>query len=243
MPFRYTAKWICYINTSSHSSSGSFPVRAIREYWVEFTVLCSRSWLPAPCLAVCLSIQSCSESLPAPPPQWFFKAHNFNQIKYGFSGWRRRWRLAVTLYSKELGFLVLAILEALWGRAVLDPLSSSEWSLFVSKANHSVSQKSKSVPQTIMLRSWSWTVLWRRTRLSRTNTQKRCPFHYRGLECKSRKSRNTWSNRQTLPWSTEWSRAKINRVLPREHTHHSKHIIPTTQEKTLYMDITRWSAP
>ena len=25
--------------------------------------------------------------------------------------------------------------------------------------------------------------------------KKRCPFHYRGLECKSRKSRNTWSNR------------------------------------------------
>ena len=27
---------------------------------------------------------------------------------------------------------------------------------------------------------------------------KRCPFHYRGLECKSRKSSNTWSNRQIL---------------------------------------------
>ena len=40
-------------------------------------------------------------------------------------------------------------------------------------------------------RSWSWTVLWRPTRPFRTNTQKRCPFHYRGLECKSRKSRNT----------------------------------------------------
>ena len=26
--------------------------------------------------------------------------------------------------------------------------------------------------------------------------QKSCPFHYRGLECKSRQSRNTWSNRQ-----------------------------------------------
>ena len=25
--------------------------------------------------------------------------------------------------------------------------------------------------------------------------QKRCPFHYRGLECKSSKSRDTWSNR------------------------------------------------
>ena len=33
--------------------------------------------------------------------------------------------------------------------------------------------------------------------------QKRCPFHYRGLECKSRKSRNTWSNRQIWPWSTK----------------------------------------
>ena len=31
---------------------------------------------------------------------------------------------------------------------------------------------------------------------------KRYPFHYRGLECKSRKSRNTWSNRQIWPWST-----------------------------------------
>ena len=29
-----------------------------------------------------------------------------------------------------------------------------------------------------------------------------------------------------------------NRVLPRERTGHSKHPLPTTQEKTLYMDIT-----
>ena len=27
--------------------------------------------------------------------------------------------------------------------------------------------------------------------------------HYRGLECKSRKSRNTWSNRQIWQWNTE----------------------------------------
>ena len=33
--------------------------------------------------------------------------------------------------------------------------------------------------------------------------KKRCPFHHRGLECKSSKSRNTWSNRQIWPWSTE----------------------------------------
>ena len=84
-------------------------------------------------------------------------------------------------------------------------------------------------------------VLWRPTRPFRTNTQKRCPLHYRGLECKSRKSRNTWGNRQIWPWNTEWSRAKPNKVLPRERTGHSKHPLPITQEKTLHMDITRWS--
>ena len=77
----------------------------------------------------------------------------------------------------------------------------------------------------------------------KTNTQKRCPFHYRGLECKSRKSRNTWSNRQIWPWSTERSRAKANRILTRERSGHSKHPLPTTQEKTLHVDITRWSTP
>ena len=40
------------------------------------------------------------------------------------------------------------------------------------------------------------------------------------------------------PWSIKWSRAKANRVLPRECTGHSKHHLPTTQQKTLHMDIT-----
>ena len=33
--------------------------------------------------------------------------------------------------------------------------------------------------------------------------KKRCPFHYRGLECKSRNSRNTWSNRQIWPCNAD----------------------------------------
>ena len=36
---------------------------------------------------------------------------------------------------------------------------------------------------------------------------------------------------------------KVNRVLPSECTGQSKHPLPTTQETTLYMDITRWSIP
>ena len=74
-------------------------------------------------------------------------------------------------------------------------------------------------------------------KVSRTNSKKRYPFHHRGLECKSRKSRDTWSNRQVWSWSTKLSWAKANRVLPREHTGHSKHLLRTTQKTTPHMDI------
>ena len=69
-------------------------------------------------------------------------------------------------------------------------------------------------------------------------TQKRCPFHYRGLECKSRKSRDTWSDRQIWPWSTKRSRAKANRVLSTECTGHSKHPLPNNTRE----DYT-WTSP
>ena len=56
-------------------------------------------------------------------------------------------------------------------------------------------------------------------------------------------SRNIWSNRQIWPWYTKRSRAKANRVLPRERTGHSKHLLSTTQQKTVHMGITTWSKP
>ena len=36
---------------------------------------------------------------------------------------------------------------------------------------------------------------------------------------------------------------RIIRVFSRERTGHSQHPLPTAQEKTLHMDITRWSTP
>ena len=39
-----------------------------------------------------------------------------------------------------------------------------------------------------------------------------------------------------------WNEAG-QRVLPRKFTSRSKHLLPTTQEKTLHMGITRWSTP
>ena len=60
------------------------------------------------------------------------------------------------------------------------------------------------MPRPVMLKKLKLNgLLWRPIRPPRTKTPKRCPFHYRGLECKSRKSRNTWSNRQIWPWSNE----------------------------------------
>ena len=81
--------------------------------------------------------------------------------------------------------------------------------------------------QPLMPKKLSWMVLWGLIRPSRTNTQKRCSLHYRGMKCKSRNSRDTWSNRQLWPWSINWSRAKTDRVMPREHTGHSKHPLLT----------------
>ena len=115
--------------------------------------------------------------------------------------------------------------------------------VFISKANISISQLSNSMPQPVTLKKLKLNGLWSPTRSFRSNTQKRCPFHYRQQECKSRKSRITWSHRQIWPWNVEWSKANTNRVLPRKCTGHSKHHLPTTQEMTLLMDITRWSTP
>ena len=44
-----------------------------------------------------------------------------------------------------------------------------------------------------------------------------------------------------LALELKMSRAKPNRVLSRKCTSHNKHPLPTTQEMTLHMDITRWS--
>ena len=86
-------------------------------------------------------------------------------------------------------------------------------------------------------------VLGRPTRPSSTNTKKRCPFHHRGLECKSKRLRDTQTNREVWPWSTKWSRAKTSRALWTEYTDYTKHPLSTTQEMNLHINIPRWSTP
>ena len=83
------------------------------------------------------------------------------------------------------------------------------------------------------------------TRPSRTNTQKR--LSHQGSPIIGHLNAEVGS--QEIPGVTGkfgkfgQSRSKANRVLPRECTGRSKHPLPKIQEKTLYMDITRWSTP
>ena len=80
--------------------------------------------------------------------------------------------------------------------------------------------------------------LWQKPEWCLSKASREVGWRTLWLECKSRKSRDTWSNRQVGPWSTKWSRAKAN-SFERESTDHSKHPLPTTQEMILYRDITR----
>ena len=71
-------------------------------------------------------------------------------------------------------------------------------------------------------------------------TSKRCSFHNRGLECKSRKSRDTWNKKQI--WRGVQNEAEQRLTdLSRKHAGYSKLPFLTTQEMILQMNITRWS--
>ena len=50
-----------------------------------------------------------------------------------------------------------------------------------------------------------------------------------GLECKSKKSGDTWSIRKVWPWSKKW-RKKANRILPRKSTSHRIHPLNNTRD-------------
>ena len=55
------------------------------------------------------------------------------------------------------------------------------------------------------------------------------PFHYRELKSKSRKSRDTYSNRQVWPRST-----KCSSILPGEHIGRSKHHLPAIKDDSTH---------
>ena len=72
--------------------------------------------------------------------------------------------------------------------------------------------------------------------------KKRYPFHYTGLECKVGSQEIPGvANKFGLGVQNEAGQRLIE--FCQENTGHSKYLLPTTQEKTLPMDITRQSIP
>ena len=94
------------------------------------------------------------------------------------------------------------------------------------------------MPQPAMLKKLIWMVLWRPTRPSRTNIKKRCPFHHRGLECNSRKSRDNWSNRQLWPWSTKWTGQRLT-----EFCQENTLVVPNTLSQQHKRRLYTWASP
>ena len=65
-------------------------------------------------------------------------------------------------------------------------------------------------------------------------------LYYRWLECKSRKSRNTWGNRQIWPWNMDEAGQRLIEFC-QENTLVIANTVFQQHKKGLYMDIPRWS--
>ena len=98
------------------------------------------------------------------------------------------------------------------------------------------------MPQPVMLKKLKLNGSMKTYKTSRTNTQTRCPFHYRGL--------NTKVGSQETPGVTgKFGLGEQNEAGQRltrfcqENTLVIANTLPRTQEMTLHMDITRWSIP
>ena len=101
---------------------------------------------------------------------------------------------------------------------------TTEWSLFISNDLWCLLGNSFDVTVIEVCalisnaeKNWTWKVIWRPTRYSRTNTWKRGPLHPRGLECKSRKSRDTWNNKQIWLVVQNEARKRLSEFAKRMH--------------------------
>ena len=109
----------------------------------------------------------------------------------------------------------------------------TEWSLFISKANHSLSQQSKSMPWSNAEEAdvgWFYEDL---QDLLELIPKKDVIFIIGDWNAKV-------GSQETPGVTGKFGLGVQNEVGQREYTGHSRHLLPT-KEKTLHMDITRWS--
>ena len=97
----------------------------------------------------------------------------------------------------------------------------------------------KFMSQPLCQRSWSWTVLWRPTTPSRNDTKKDVLFIIGNWNAKVG-SQEILGVIGKFGFGVQNDAGQRLTELCWEHTSHNKHL-PTTQEKTVHMDITGWS--
>ena len=117
----------------------------------------------------------------------------------------------------------------------------TEWFLFISKANHSISRWSKPIPQTSNTEEAEVERFYEDLQDLLELTPKKDVLFIIGDWNAKVGSQETPGITGKFGLGIQNERAKANRVLPRECTGHNKHPLPTTREKALHMDITRWS--
>ena len=126
----------------------------------------------------------------------------------------------------------------------LDVISkTTEWSLFVSKTNHSISRIQVYALTSNAEEAEVEQFYEDLQDLLELTTKKDVLFIIGDCNAKvgSREIPGVTGKFGLGIWNEAGQR--LIRVLPRECTGYSKHPLPTTQEKTLHMDITRWSTP
>ena len=125
----------------------------------------------------------------------------------------------------------------------LDAISkTTEWSLFISKANHSISQLSKSIP-TSNAKEAEVERFYEDLQDLLELTPKKDILFITGDW--NRKVENQEISRVSGKFGIEaqMKQGKGYQSFAREYTGCSKQPFPTTQEMTLHMDITRWPIP
>ena len=105
---------------------------------------------------------------------------------------------------------------------------TTEWPRFISRANCSISQESKPMPQSLMPMKLKLTGSMQTYKTFRNYHQEKDALFIIGDGMQSIKLRDTWNNRQVWPLSTKWSRADANQE--------NKLVI----ENTLFQQHKRW---
>ena len=116
-------------------------------------------------------------------------------------------------------------------------LKMTEWSWFISKANHKHHINPGLCPKHLCHRSWIWLVLWRPTTLSRTDTKIDVLFITGDWKAKGGNQEiSRIAGKFVLGVQNEEGKSLTVSIWG--HASHSKQSFPTTQEMTL-----TWTSP